>query len=80
MQQLSTVAAVSVLTVLPYSAIFLLQTDKALAEIESNGEEALKGKEEDALEKVRSWKTHHTVRIVLGAVGWVAGILALESL
>ena len=79
-RQLSVIAAVSTLSILPYTAIFMLPTNEALAEIESVSVEALKGKEEKALDKVDTWRARHVVRIVLGAVGWVAGVVALEIL
>ena len=80
MRQLTTVAAVSVLTMFSYTAIFMLPTNEALAEMEKGGKQALEGKEEKAMDKVRTWRAQHMVRIALGAVGWVAGILALEKL
>ena len=58
----------------------MLPTNKALAEIEAGGAQALEGKEEKALEKVETWRAQHFVRIVLGAVGWLAGVAALEIL
>ena len=58
----------------------MLPTNNALAEIEKGGAQAMDGKEEKGLEKVKTWSTQHTVRVALGAVGWVAGIMALELL
>ena len=80
MRQLSTVAAVSVLTMFSYTAVFVLPTNNALAELEKGGTQALESKEEKALEKVKTWRAQHMVRIVFGAVGWIAGVLALEKL
>ena len=65
---------------IPYTAVVMLSTNKALAEIETGGTRALEGKEEKALEKFETWKAQHMVRIVLGAVGWIAGVAALEIL
>ena len=64
----------------PYTAIVMLRTNKALAEIETGGTRALEGKEEKVLEEVETWKAQLMVRIVLGAVGWIAGVAALEIL
>lgn len=79
-QHLSTVAAASMFAIFPYTAAFMLPTNKALEEMESGGSQALEGKEEKALEKVHVWRGQHVVRIILGAAGWAAGMLALELL
>ena len=48
--------------------------------METGGTKAIEGKEEKAVEKVKMWRARHMVRMVLGTIGWVAGIAALEIL
>ena len=48
--------------------------------MENGGMKAIEGKEEKAVEKVKMWRARHMVRMVLGTIGWVAGIAALEIL
>lgn len=66
--------------VVPWSAIVMLPINNALMEMESGGVRAFEGKEEKAVEKVKAWRARHVVRMVLGTVGWVAGVAALEML
>lgn len=79
-RQLSTVAAVSMFGVIPWTFAFMLPINKSLKEMETDGTKAIEGKEEKAIEKVKMWRARHTMRMVLGAIGWVAGIAALEIL
>lgn len=58
----------------------MLPINKRLKEMATGGPKALEGKEEEGVEKVKMWRARHTVRIVLAAIGWVAGIAALEIL
>lgn len=79
-QQLSTVAAVSMFGVLPWTVAFMLPINRSLEEMGTGGTKALEGKEEKAVEKVKMWRARHMMRMVLGTIGWVAGIAALEIL
>ncbi|KAM0800711.1 hypothetical protein BDR22DRAFT_850228 [Usnea florida] len=80
-RQLSTVAAVSMFSILPWTVAFMLPINKSLAEMGSGGaKEVEEGKEGKAVEKVKMWRRRHTMRMVLGAIGWVAGVAALEIL
>ena len=79
-RQLSTVAAVSMFGILPWTVAFMLPINKSLAEMGTGGTKAIEENEGKAVEKVKMWRTRHTMRMVLGAIGWVAGIAALEIL
>ena len=79
-QQLSTVAAVSMLGIVPWTLTFLLPINKSLVEMEAGGTKALEGKEEKAVEKIKMWRARHMVRMGLSTIAWVAGIAALEIL
>ena len=79
-RQLSTVAAVSMFGVLPWTLVFMLPINKSLKEMETAGTKATEDKEEKAVEKIKMWRTRHVMRMVLGTVGWVAGVAALEIL
>ena len=81
-RQLSTVAAVSMFGIIPWTVAFMLPINKALAEMGNGGgaKEVEKGKEGKAVEKVKMWRARHRMRMVLGAIGWVAGVAALEIL
>ena len=58
----------------------MLPINKSLQEMETDGSKEMEGGEEKAIEKVKMWRARHTMRMVLGAIGWVAGIAALEIL
>ena len=58
----------------------MLPVNKSLEEMATGGAKALEGKEEIAVEKVKTWRARHMVRIVLATIGWVAGVAALEIL
>ena len=60
----------------PYTAVFMLPTNGELAQIEADGTRD----EEKALARTKTWRAQHAGRVLLGAVGWVAGIVALEML
>ena len=79
-QQLGTVAAVSMLGILPWTLVALLPINNSLEKMASGDAKALEGKEEEGVEKVKMWRTRHMVRIVLATIGWVAGVAALEIL
>ena len=79
-QQLCTVAAVSMFSILPWTLAFMLPINKSLKEMGTGGTKAIEGKEAKAVEKVKMWRARHMMRMVLGLIGWVAGIAALEIL
>ena len=58
----------------------MLPINNSLEEMGAGGSKAVEGKEEKVVEKVKMWRARHTTRMVLGAIGWVAGIAALEIL
>ena len=58
----------------------MLPINKSLEEMETGGAKAIEGKEEKAVEKIKMWRARHVMRMVLGAIGWVAGIAAVEIL
>ena len=79
-KRLSAVAAVSSLTFVPYTLLVMLPTNKVLAELESAGPKALKGREDEAMETAKTWRRQHVVRVLSGVVAWVVGVAALEIL
>lgn len=59
----------------------MLPINKSLKEMKTgDNTKAIEGKEEKAVKKVKMWRARHMVRMVLGAIGYVAGIAALEIL
>ena len=66
--------------ILPWTVAFMLPINKSLVEMENAGTKAIEGKEEKVVEKVKMWRARHMMRMVLGTIGWVAGIAALEIL
>ena len=66
--------------VIPWTVAFMLPINKSLEEMGTGGTKAIEGKEEKAVEKVKMWRARHMMRMVLGTIGWVAGIAALEIL
>lgn len=56
----------------------MLPTNKALAQTEKSGVKG-ESQETEAMEMVARWKWQHNVRIGLGLVAWIAGIIALEK-
>ena len=79
-KQLAAVAAVSMFATMPWTLVAMLPVNKSLAEMESAGPRGVEGKEDKAVQKVKMWRARHLVRIALAAVGWVAGVAALEIL
>ena len=67
-------------SILPWTVAFMLPINKSLKEMGTGGTKAIEGKEEKAVEKVKLWRARHMMRMVLGTIGWVAGIAALEIL
>ena len=58
----------------------MLPINNSLKEMETGDTKEIEGKEEKAIEKVKMWRARHTMRMIFGAIGWVAGIAALEIL
>ena len=58
----------------------MLPINKSLQEMETGDTKEIEGKQEKAVEKINMWRARHMMRMVLGAIGWVAGIAALEIL
>ena len=63
------------LVVLPYTVAFMLPLNSKLKAMDQEGREG-----KAVVEKVRTWRRRHAIRMVLGTIAWVAGILALEIL
>ncbi|KAL9129976.1 MAG: hypothetical protein Q9217_001734 [Psora testacea] len=82
-RNLTLIAALASALVLPYTGLLMLPTNNALAEIEAAGPSALEENKEEkkrTRELVGTWKRLHLGRIILGGVGWAAGVGGLVGL